>query len=217
MHPMTEDAPQTEIAIRETISAMERVHIQISPSSPPEKVREAVTHLAGHSVTVNHADKAVKFLMAQACMAVKLRKLYRVYGYKTNEAFIRAEVVRPGLQRSSVMKAVSAVKAWPDATAGRLASIPEKNLRMAAQIVLRLHLKPKQAEKVLIEAERMSIEEFADSHGREGTRRNYAVIRVVTSKSFKKEFDAWAGDDPEAALKTAVRRGLHRAENRKAA
>lgn len=211
---MTEDTQVVDLSIRETVSAIDRVHISLSTSSPPEKVREAVSKLADHSVTVNHADKAVKFLMAQACMAVKVRKLYRVYTYRSFEQFMQAEVYKPGLQRATVMKAISVVRAWPDAQPDRLASISEKNLRLAAQIVRRLHLKPKQAEKVLAEAERMSIEEFADSHGRNGTRKSFAVIRVVTSKAFKREFDTWAGDDPEEALKSAVRRGV---QQRKAA
>lgn len=209
MNP-TESTSQTEIAIRETVSALDRIHVSISPSSSPEKVREAVTKLAGHSVTVTRADKAVKFLMAQACMAVRTRKLYRVYGYRTFVQFIDTEVARPGLKRASAMKAISVVRAWPEESAGRLAQITERNLREAAQIVKRERLRPKQAGKLLDDAERMTIEEFAQAHGRQALRKGFAVIRVVTSKRFKHEFEQWLGDrEPEEALKDLIRPRVH--------
>lgn len=207
MHPMTEDTNITAIAVRETVSAMERVHVSISPSSSPEKVREAVAELAGHSVTVSCADKAIRFLMAKACLAVKSRKLYRVYTYKTFSQFVVEEVARPGLKRATIMKAIAVVKAWPEERAERLAGISEKNLKEAAQIVLHGDLTTKQAAKLLDDAESLTLDEFAAAHGRKAKRTGFAVIRVVTSKSFQKEFERWLGDqDPEEALKGLIRR-----------
>lgn len=205
MNP-TEDTSKTSIVIRETVSAMERVHISLSPMSPPEAVLKALNELAGHSVTVACADRAVRYLMAKACLAVKSRKLYRVYTYPNFKAFILAEVVRPGLKWATVMKAVAVVKAWPDERADRLAGVPERNLREAAQIALRGRLNTKQRAKLLDDAERMTVEEFTEAHGREVARKGFAVIRVVTSKSFKREFEHWIGQrDPEEALKELIR------------
>src|SRR5438046_1045397 len=99
----------TDLSIRESLSPLERVQISISPASPPEKVREAVSNLAADSVQVSHADKALKFLMGKACLMVKQRKLYRIFGYKSNEAWLKAEVYRPGLSHGTVWKGIRAV------------------------------------------------------------------------------------------------------------
>lgn len=207
----TEDTNKTSIVVRESVPAMERVQISLSPNSPPEKVREAVAELAGYSVNVSCADKAVRFLMAKACLAVRSRKLYRVYTFKTFTQFVDEEVVRPGLKRATIMKAVAVVKAWPDEQAARLAAVPEKNLREAAQIVLHGDLTTKQAAKLLDDAESMTLAQFATAHGREASKKGFAVIRVVTSKSFKREFDTWLdGREPGEALKELIRARVHK-------
>ncbi len=201
----------TELAIRETLSPMERVQISISPASPPERVREAVSRLATDAVQVGLADKALKFLVGKACLMVKQRKLFRVYGFKSNEAWLKAEVYRPGLSHGTVWKGIRAVKAFPEAEAATLAQIPEQNLATAAQMVLRKRLTGKPAAKLLGEAEKMPSDEFADKYTGEALRTGFAVIRVVTSKSFAKEFHRLAGEDPEGFLKELLRHGPGRA------
>lgn len=200
--------PVTSLTLRETLSPLERISIQLSPSSPPERVREAVSYLAGDSVKVSSVDKTLKFMIGKACLMVKQRKLYREFGYRCNEAYLKAEVYRPGLSRPTVWKGIGIVRAFPDAAPSQLASLPESSLTLAAQIVARQHLTPRRAAKVLLQVERMSVSDFADSHGKEAERKGFSVIRILTSKSFKKEFEIAAGEDPEKFLKALIRRPM---------
>ncbi len=216
MHPMT-DVPTTALAIRETIPPVERNQIHLSPTSPPERVRETISQLAKDSVAVSYVDKSLKFLMGKACLMVKQRKLYRTFGFRSNEAWLKAEVYRPGLSHGTVWKGIRAVKAFPTTPAEQLAGIPEQSLTTAAQIVLKEHLTGKAAAKILGEAQKLPADEFADAHGREALRTGFAVIRIVTSKSFQKEFYQKAGEDPEGFLKDLIRTNRKEARRSEAA
>lgn len=201
------DVPTTSLAIRETIPApVEKLSIHLSPSADPQRVRETISKLADDSVAVSYVDKSLKFLMGKAILMVKERKLYRTYGFRSMEGWLQAEVYRPGLSHGTVWKGIRAVRAFPTVPAEQLASVPEQSLTAAAQIVLRRHLRGKAAAKILAEAERTPADEFADKHGKEATRTGFAVIRIVTSKAFQREFERAAGDNPEQFLRELIRK-----------
>lgn len=202
----------TDLSIRETLPApLDRISIHISPNADPDKIRETLKTLTGGSVDVDRVGKALKFVIGKACLMVKQRKLYRGYGFKSNEAWLKAEVYRPGLSHGTVWKGIRAVKAFPETPAEQLAGIPEQSLTTAAQMILRKRLKGRAAAKLLGEAERMPSDEFADQYGQEALRTGFAVIRVVTTKTFKKEFERIAGEDPEEFLKDLIRKAPARA------
>lgn len=212
------------IAIRETLPApLDRLSIHISPTANPAKIRETLEICCRGIVNVERADRALKFLIGKQCLIIKARKLFREYGYQSFEAFLQAEVVRPGLKRQSVMTGIRACKTWPEASADLLAGLPHQNLTLAAGIAKRGHLTGTRAEQLLEEARKLSPEELAARHDVRCGHGSFAVIRVVTSKSFQREFERWLGDqDAEQILRDlvhnkAVRRSVTPQPHHKAA
>lgn len=194
-----------QITIRETVSSpFDKISVRIPVDADPEKVRETLLLCCNGYDKVWQADITTKFLIGKTCLVIQGRKLYRDYGYGSFEAFMKAEVYRPTLKRSTVWKGIRAAKAFPEATAAQLAAVPEKNLPVATGIAHRAKLTGKAAIKLLLEAEQQP--DFVERHNGPASRPGFAVIRVVTSKSFKKEFEKWLGNrEAEEALKTAIR------------
>lgn len=191
---MTEGQELT--VIRETIPApAEKIRVSIPQNADPAKIRQTLEGCCQGYQAVDHARSVTKYMIGKLCLLIKQRRLFREWGYKNLRMFCQAEVYRPSLEKSTVSKAMRAVKAWPWATVEQLGAIPDDVLSEAARRVTTGHLKRPQAERLLEEAGATEIEEKAQ-------RPRYGVIRIVVSRSFKREFERWLGDrDAEAVLR----------------
>lgn len=181
--------------IRETLPApAETIRVSIPQNADPAKIRQTLEGCCQGYQAVDHARSVTKYMIGKLCLVIKQRKLYREWGYKNLQTFCQGEVYRPSLEKSTVYKAIRAVKAWPWATVEQLGAIPDDVLSIAAQRVTKGHLTRPAAEKVLEEA---AVVEPETRH-----RSRYGVIRIVVTKSFKREFERWLGDrDAEGVLR----------------
>lgn len=203
---MTEGQALT--VIRETLPApLDTIRVSISPNADPAKIRQTLEGCCKGYQAVDHAASITKYMIGKLCVLIKQRKLYREWGYRSLRDFCGKEVYRPSLNKSTVAKAIRAVRTWPWATVEELGAVKDDVLVQAEKTVRKEQLSRAQAMKLLEEA-------GATEAGEEDAtqRPRYGVIRIVVSRSFKKEFERWLGDrDAEGVLRQFMERPARKA------
>lgn len=198
---------EQQLAVRETIKSPFQGSFQISikPDAEPKELFKALDDCFKGMEQVQRAG--VEFYMATGTVlkAIRDRKAFKSVsngfrGYLTT-------VVKPkyGVERATSYQMIRYVEVLEGAPRKELIGIPIRNLNIAVKKIANLSIQADSpvARKLLLEARDTPTDEFKATHGKSAHRgTGKAVIRIVTTHKFKKEFDRWLGEqDPEAALR----------------